>query len=292
MPETVSVPPAPYGALAGYDVAKLVVLTGFGSPVVDLEAIRALAPSDPRVALLAARRLLFTLDRSANPNDVYTALPQLPASLSTFLGMSQEWVNLALKPGVQLALCEAVPNGRPKQRALFGHGEQSFYMTDPLGGVGYPGHYRSFLTYFVRILLAVYEPYSVSDFNANVSPDAHGFAWVWDRFREIWTQCDLGASSSIQFLLLFCGSVRNWLTASNSITEVGNPEALHMCGDERTPRNPDGSWHRPSETIECLPQVERIVGGVAPPPSAHLWRGHLEECRVHRGLLGLRLVHD
>jgi hypothetical protein len=130
VPETVSAPLAPRGALTGYDVAKLVVLTGFGSPVVDLEAIKALAPNDPRVALLAAHRLLFTLDRSANPNDIYTALRQLPASLSTFLGVTRKWVDPARKPAVQLPLYEAVPHGRPKERALFGYSKLAWVMRD------------------------------------------------------------------------------------------------------------------------------------------------------------------
>jgi hypothetical protein len=186
-PGVPDVPFVPQGALAGYDVAKLVVLTGYGSPVVDLEAIKALAPSDPRVALLAARRLLFNLDRSANPNDVYTSLHQLPASLSTFLGVSREWVEIAGKAEVQLSMYEAVANGRPKQRTLFGHGDQSFYMGDPLGGVGFPGHYRSFLTYFLRILIAVYEPSAMKEYNSEASPDAHGFDWVFGKFRELWT---------------------------------------------------------------------------------------------------------
>ena len=91
MPPVPSAPPAvPQGALADVDVAKLVVLTGFGSPVVDYEAIRALAASHPRVALLAARRLLFTLDRVANPNDVYLALDHIPASLSTFVEVHKQ----------------------------------------------------------------------------------------------------------------------------------------------------------------------------------------------------------
>jgi hypothetical protein len=44
-----------------------------------------------------------------------------------------------------------------------------------MGGVGYPGHYRAFLTYLVRILIAVFEPSAMVDFNTKAAPDASGF---------------------------------------------------------------------------------------------------------------------
>jgi hypothetical protein len=104
------------------------------------------------------------------------------------------------------------------------------------------------------------------EFDAQASPDAHGFEWAWDKFRELWTQWNLGASASVQLLLLFCGSVRNWFSGISSLpSPTANPGALHMRGTERTERNPDGSWHRISETVPRLPQVERVVGGVALP---------------------------
>jgi hypothetical protein len=56
-----------------------------------------------------------------------------------------------------------------------------------MGGIGYPGHYRSFLTYFLRILIAVYEPSAMTEFNPQASPDANDFGWVFDKLRELWT---------------------------------------------------------------------------------------------------------
>ena len=49
-------------AFQNTDVEKFVLLTGFGSPEADYQAVVSLAASHPRVALLAARRLLFPLD--------------------------------------------------------------------------------------------------------------------------------------------------------------------------------------------------------------------------------------
>ena len=52
--------------------------------------------------------------------------------------------------------------------------------------MAYPGHYRSFLTYFLRILITVYEWSAMTEFNTQASPDANGFGWVFDTFRELW----------------------------------------------------------------------------------------------------------
>jgi len=84
-------------AFRSIDVDKFVPLTGFGSPSADYQAVVSLAANHPRVALLAARRLLFTLDGVTTPNDWMEVLAHLPASLATYVGIQMKWLDLAPK---------------------------------------------------------------------------------------------------------------------------------------------------------------------------------------------------
>ena len=114
-------------ALHDTDVEKFVLLTGFGSPAADYQAVVSLAANHPRVALLAARRLLFTLDGVATPNDRIEVLSQLPASLATYVGIQMKWLDLA--PKVDRSLY-ATPTGRPEERGLFGYPQLDWLMGD------------------------------------------------------------------------------------------------------------------------------------------------------------------
>ena len=72
----------------------------------------SLAANHPRVALIAARRLLFTLDGVATPNDRLEVLAHLPPTLATYVGIQMKWIELAPK------VCPAMyasETGRPNE---------------------------------------------------------------------------------------------------------------------------------------------------------------------------------
>jgi hypothetical protein len=143
-----SAPQVTNKALHNVDLEEFVLPTGFGSPSADLRAIVSLAANHPRVALMAARRMLVTLDGVTTPNDRLEVLAHLPPALATYVGIQPTWVDLA--PKISLSTY-AMETGRLVERALFGYPALSWNHEWPTGP-RWPGYYQSSMTTLLHVL--------------------------------------------------------------------------------------------------------------------------------------------
>ena len=129
--------------------------------------------------------------------------------------------------------------------------------------MGLPGLHRVFLLELVRCLLSVYDPSSLAQLNDQRSPDKHGFVVLWNTLTKLWVDWGVGSVATLQFLMLYRGSVRNWTWSHDALSDQ---DSKFMCGEEVAKRHAMGHYHKPREAEIRFGKCERVAGGVYATP--------------------------